>query len=99
LTLGEVALTAGFTVARDAGFCTLGFISTPLPGMLAFAENERDRARASFAASTSSALERGVYLAGKTPIGYVRGPDRRLVPDPDTSPVVVGAVERRAKWM
>ena len=67
--------------------------------MLAFAENERDRARASFAASTSSALERGVYLAGKTPIGYVRGPDRRLVPDPDTSPVVVGAFERRAKAM
>jgi acetyltransferase-like isoleucine patch superfamily enzyme len=41
LTLNEVALTAGFTVARDAAFRTLGFISAPLPGMLAFAENER----------------------------------------------------------
>jgi len=41
LTLSDVAHTAGFTVARDAGFRTLGFISTPLPGMLAFAKNER----------------------------------------------------------
>ena len=67
--------------------------------MLAFAENERDRARASFAASTSSALERGVYLAGKDADRVRARPGPALVPDPDTSPVVVGVFERRAKGM
>jgi site-specific DNA recombinase len=65
--------------------------------LLAVAQGERDRARASFAASVSSAIERGVYTAGTIPLGYRRGPDRRLVPDPDTAPVVLGAFERRAK--
>jgi hypothetical protein len=66
--------------------------------LLAVAENERDRARAGFAASVSSALDRGVYLAGRIPLGYLRDPaTRRLVPDVDTSAVVLGVFERRAK--
>jgi site-specific DNA recombinase len=67
--------------------------------MLQLAQFERDRARAGFAASVSSALERGVYMAGTTPLGYIRGSDRRLVPDPDTAPVVLGLFERRAKGL
>lgn len=65
--------------------------------LMAVAEHERDRARAGFQAATASAIERGVYTAGRIPIGYVRGPDRRLVPDPDAAPVVLGLFDRRAK--
>jgi DNA invertase Pin-like site-specific DNA recombinase len=64
--------------------------------LLAVAENERDRARAGFDAAVRSAVGRGVYVASRVPMGYRRGPDRRLVPDPETSPVVVGLFERRA---
>lgn len=64
--------------------------------LLSIAENERDRAAAGFMASTASAVERGIHHAGTIPVGYVRGPDRRLVPDPDTAPIVVGIFERRA---
>ena len=41
LSLAEVALAAPLSVQRDASFATLGFISAPLPGMLAFAEEEK----------------------------------------------------------
>jgi len=65
--------------------------------LLAIAQGESDRARATFAASAASAVERGMHHAGTIPLGYQRRPDRRLVPDPDTAPVVVGTFERRAK--
>jgi DNA invertase Pin-like site-specific DNA recombinase len=65
--------------------------------LLAVADKERERAAEGFAAATASAIERGIYMAGKTPLGYIRGPDRRLAPDPETAPVVLGVFERRAK--
>ena len=65
--------------------------------LLAVGEAERDRARATFSAATASAVERGIHVAGKIPLGYARGPDRRLVLDPATAPVVLGLFERRAR--
>ena len=65
--------------------------------LLAVAENESERVKAGFAAATASAIQRGAYLAGTIPIGYRRGPDKRLVLDPDTAPVVLGVFERRVK--
>jgi DNA invertase Pin-like site-specific DNA recombinase len=65
--------------------------------LLAIAEAERDRARAAFGAATASAVERGIHVAGTIPYGYRRGPDRRLVVDPDAAPLVVGLFERRAQ--
>ena len=66
--------------------------------LLAIAQMERERARENFAASTASAVERGIHVAGTIPLGYQRDPQtRRLTPDPDTSPVVLGMFERRAK--
>ncbi len=65
--------------------------------LLAVGEAERDRARATFSAATASAVERGIHVAGTIPLGYERGQDRRLVPDPTTAPVVVGLFERRAR--
>ena len=65
--------------------------------LLSVAQNERDRAKAGWAASRASALERGVWLAGKIPLGYRKDENRRLVPDPDAAPVLQGLFERRAK--
>ena len=65
--------------------------------LLAIAQGESDRARATFAASAASAVERGMHHAGTVPLGYRRNADRRLEPDPDVGPVVVSVFERRAK--
>lgn len=65
--------------------------------LLAIAQGESDRARATFAASASSAVERGMHHAGTVPLGYRRSTDRKLEPDPDAALVVVGVFERRAK--
>ena len=67
--------------------------------LLAIAQGESDRARATFAASASSAVERGMHHAGTVPLGYRRNADRKLEPDPDAAPVVVGVFERRAKGL
>lgn len=65
---------------------------------LLIAEDERDRARASFRSATTNALQRGVYIAPKVPFGYLRDEEtRRLVPHPDTAPLVVELFERRAR--
>jgi DNA invertase Pin-like site-specific DNA recombinase len=65
---------------------------------LAFAEEERDRARAGFQNAAASAIARGIYIAAKVPFGYERDPEsRRLLPDPDTAPIVVELFELRAK--
>ena len=65
--------------------------------LLSIAEMERERAAAGFLASVGSAIEAGRYVAGTIPLGYLRGEDKRLVPDPDTAPVVLGAFGLRAK--
>lgn len=39
----------------------------------------------------------GIHIASRTPTGYVRGPDRRLQPDPVAAPVVTKAFRRRAE--
>jgi DNA invertase Pin-like site-specific DNA recombinase len=67
--------------------------------LLAVAENERERAKAGFAAATASAVERGIHVAGTIPFGYVRGEDRVLRPDPDAAPIVRGIFERRAQGL
>jgi site-specific DNA recombinase len=63
--------------------------------LLAVAENERDRAADGFRVAKASAIERGIHM--RVPLGYIRTPERRLVPDPGTAPVVQGAFERKAR--
>jgi site-specific DNA recombinase len=67
--------------------------------LLAVAENERARAAEGFRAARASAVERGVHMAGRVPLGYRRGPDRRLEPDPDTAPIAQGVFERGAEGL
>ena len=87
----------GRFVAVDDGIDTNTEGSQFHLGMLALvAEWERDRRRASFAASITSAIERGVHV-GPTPVGYVRNGDRRLKPDPEVAPAVVRVFKGRAE--
>ena len=63
----------------------------------AIAEDERDRATASFRAAVSNAISRGIYVSAKVPFGYTRDPEtRKLVPDPERAPIVVELFEQRA---
>lgn len=65
---------------------------------LILGEVYRDQVKETFRRSTILAIERGVYIAAKTPFGYRKDPDtRKLVPDPETAPFVVELFERRAK--
>lgn len=47
--------------------------------LLVFAELERDRISESWGTATSNAIDRGIHIARFTPIGYDKGPDKRLV--------------------
>ena len=74
--------------------------------LLTIAEAERDRAAEGFRAAQLSAVQRGIHVAGRVPLGYRRrtgkelpAEERRLQIDPDTAPIVQGAFERKAKGM
>ena len=56
-----------------------------------------DRSKVRFRAVKEQAVRRGIWPAPKAPIGYLRGPDRCLVTDPDTAPLVVRAFEERSR--
>lgn len=64
--------------------------------VFAFAQYVRSRARAGFERSKQQAIERGIPVANRAPVGYVKGADRRLEPDPAVAPVVRELFERRA---
>jgi DNA invertase Pin-like site-specific DNA recombinase len=59
------------------------------------AEMERERAKEGFRVAQANAIARGVYIAARTPFGFVRGDDRRLHPDPDKARLVRELFERR----
>jgi DNA invertase Pin-like site-specific DNA recombinase len=68
--------------------------------MASFAQFEGDRTRESWAVAQERAITRGVHI-GPTPIGYLRGGDGRLVPDPATAPAireVFGLRAEGASW-
>ena len=62
-------------------------LSTPmgrafLRMLLVFAELERDRISESWETANANAIGRGIHIAKHTPVGYVKGADRRLAPGP-----------------
>jgi DNA invertase Pin-like site-specific DNA recombinase len=61
---------------------------------LSVGQDERERRAADFERSKAGAIEAGIYVA-RAPVGYVKGEDRRLVPD-ECAPVVREAFELRA---
>ena len=64
--------------------------------LLSIAQSERERAAAGFRQARASAVERGITVAGKIPLGYRRRADRRLEVDPDAAPLVQHAFEMKA---
>jgi DNA invertase Pin-like site-specific DNA recombinase len=68
-----------------------------LTSFLANATLQREMAGRRFRAAAESAVVRGVYMAGRVALGYVRDAERHLTPDPQTRDLVVGTFERRAK--
>jgi len=64
--------------------------------MLALGELELDRIRENWSVAQARAVARGVHIASRTPTGYSRGEDGRLVPDPIAAPVVRELFLRRA---
>lgn len=61
-----------------------------------FAQYVRKRARAGFERSKLQAVERGIPVTNRTPVGYRKRADRTLEPDPAAAPVVRELFERRA---
>ncbi|HEY2632305.1 MAG TPA: recombinase family protein [Solirubrobacteraceae bacterium] len=55
--------------------------------LLVFAELERDRISENWGTATDNAIARGIHISKFTPIGYDRGPDKRLVPNADASAI------------
>jgi DNA invertase Pin-like site-specific DNA recombinase len=67
-------------------------LSTPmgrafLRMLLVFAELERDRISESWKIAGSSAVRRGIHIAKYTPVGYDKGPDKRLVPNAEAAAI------------
>jgi DNA invertase Pin-like site-specific DNA recombinase len=63
---------------------------------LSMAELQLDRYKLQFRAAKLRAVDAGIWPAPKVPLGYRKGTDRRLEPDPATAPLVVQAFEARA---
>lgn len=64
--------------------------------LLVFAELERDRISESWKTATSSAVDRGIHIAKFTPVGYVKGPDKRLTPSGDAQAIREAILMRAA---
>lgn len=64
---------------------------------LAMAEMQRERYSSQLAAAKERAVRIGIWPLPVVPIGYRRGTDRHLEPDPATAPTVVRAFELRAQ--
>jgi DNA invertase Pin-like site-specific DNA recombinase len=103
------SLTGALEVIKALDDCGAAFISvaegldpTTAAGkmmmrmMLVLAEFELDRVRESWAESRRLAVARGVHLASKTPSGYRRGEEGRLVFDPEVAPYLAEAFRMRA---
>jgi site-specific DNA recombinase len=64
---------------------------------LAIDTGYRERKREELERAKAGAIERGVPIHSRPPVGYRARPDRRLERDPRTAPVVREVFERRAR--
>lgn len=63
--------------------------------IFAFDEGEHAQKAEGFEAAKARAIERGVHICGRVPVGYRRRPDKRLEPD-ESGPVIAELFERKA---
>lgn len=89
--------TAGgslFTVAE--GIDTRGPTGKLIADILgAIAEWELGRIRDNWQVARAAAVERGVHISGRVPVGYRRRDDRRLEPDAEMAEAIVELFRRR----
>jgi site-specific DNA recombinase len=64
---------------------------------LLIAQYQRKRARKGLESAKRGAIERGIPINNRAPVGYVKSDDRHLVPDPETARHVRRAFEMRAE--
>jgi DNA invertase Pin-like site-specific DNA recombinase/ribosomal protein L34E len=57
----------------------------------------RERKREELERAKAGAIERGIPVHSRAPVGYRARPDRRLEPDPRTAPIVAEVFARRAR--
>ena len=62
----------------------------------AVARDQWQRYASNFETAKRNAVNRGVHISGRVPLGYIRGEDLRLVPDPKTADLVREIFQRRA---
>jgi DNA invertase Pin-like site-specific DNA recombinase len=62
----------------------------------AVAQFERDQIVEQWDATTARVIGRGQHITNAPPFGYARGSDGRLVPDPQSAPLVTELFARRA---
>lgn len=65
--------------------------------MLVMSEFELDRMREAFDDSRRRAVDRGVHVAGRLPLGYLRSPAGPLVADPELAGRIAGCFRMRAE--
>jgi site-specific DNA recombinase len=87
----------GTLVAVDVGMDTTTSAGNLMRNVLmALAEFELERIRESWEAARNHAIARGVHISNRPAVGYLRGDDGRLVPDPVAAPVIQEVFRRRA---
>ncbi|MEA2386829.1 MAG: site-specific recombinase [Thermoleophilaceae bacterium] len=96
-TIERIQDAGGVILSADGDFDT----STPVGElvahmMLSLAQFELRRIRDSWKTAQKRAVDRGVHVASRTPTGYVKGSDGRLVPDPVAASAVAEIFRRRA---
>jgi hypothetical protein len=65
--------------------------------LFAFAELELTKITRNWNDAVTQAIEAGKYIAAKTPVGYVKGEDGRLLLDPEVAPKVREVFRRRTR--
>src|SRR5919204_3799051 len=85
----EIHAAGGEIAAVDLGVDPMTpFGEFAMTLMLGLARMERRRIAENWLEAQRRAVARGVHIASRTPTGYIRGDDGRLVRDPEAAPVI-----------
>jgi site-specific DNA recombinase len=84
-----VSVEDGFDGSTPMGRFAIGILTL-------IAELELERIKDNWEAAVTSAINRGVYISARAPVGYRRERDGRLVPDEQAASVVAEAFRMRA---
>jgi DNA invertase Pin-like site-specific DNA recombinase len=95
--LERLEAAGGSLVSVDLGIDTSTAAGRLMRNVLtALAEFELDRIRDNWSEARDRAIARGIHICKVPPVGYRRGEDGRLEPDPVAAPIVREVFRRRA---